>query len=273
MKLIKSLIKLLLNLYFLLFFTGFVLATMIYFKMEATYESEIFGAISDYIVRDSIGKNNEDTFFVRALAIANSFEHNRLGIFKNREIEGWKANLFHPATVDLTTGSGACGSASTILGRVLKSNNFKVRFAQMTVNGRSGGHIVIEANKKNKWVVLDPLYNLYFKDSSGNFASFEEVHKNFNFYKKQVPADYPMEYSYEGVNYTNWKKIKIIGPATKSILDFFIGKEKADKISIRAHIIRNYYILYLLTRALFIFLLLILGWKYWKSRIKNTNSV
>ncbi len=266
MRFIKKVFTIFTNIYLLFFFAGFSLASAMYFKTESTYESEIFAAISDYIVKDSIGKNNDDTFFVRALNIANSFEHNRLEVFKNQEIEGWKAQIFHPTTVDLMTGNGACGSASTILGRILKSNNFKIRFAQMVVNGQPGGHIVIEANKKGKWVVLDPLYDLYFKDSIGNFASFDEVHKNFETYKKQLPKNYPLEYNYAGVSYTNWNKIKIIGPAIKSMLNFFMGKEKADKISIRSYIIRNYNLLYILTSAICIFLFMLIGWKFWKNK-------
>ena len=270
---IKKVISILTSLNILLFFTGFMLASTIYFKTESTYESEVFGAISNYIVRDSIGKNNDDTFFVRALNVAYSFEHNRLTVFKGQEIEGWKADIFHPATIDLMTGNGACGSASTILVRTLKSNNFKVRFAQMVVNGKPGGHIVIEANKKNKWVVLDPLYNLYLKDSTGNFASFADVQKNFKYYSKQLPKNYPMEYNYAGVNYTNWNKIKIIGPMTKSILIFFWGKEKVDEISIRSYIIRNYNLLYIFTRTLCIFLFILIGWRYWKNKKQKATTI
>jgi hypothetical protein len=244
---------------------GFLLCSIIYFKIESTYEAEIFGAISSHITEDSIGKKNIDTFFVRAINIANHFEHNRLDVFANQEIEGLKANLFHPVTMDLITGNGSCGSASAILARILKSYNYKVKFVQMLVNGQYGGHIVIEVNKFGKWVVMDPLYNLYFKDSLNDFASFEEVSKHFDYYKKQLPPNYPASYKYEAANYTNWNKIKFIGPITKSILDFTMGKEKADKISLRAYLLRNYHILYLLTLFVFILVLSITIWKFWKQ--------
>lgn len=271
MKLLKKVFKALTNLYLLVFVNGCLLTSMIYFKTEATYDAEIFKAIAHYIVRDSIGKNNDDTFLLRALDISNDFEHNRLNIFKHKEIKGLKANVFHPVTMDLITGNGACGSASAILARILKSYDYKVRLAQMVTSSNQVGHIIVEVNKDNRWIVLDPLYNFYLKDSVGNFASFKDVQNNFEYYKKQFPPDYPLNYNYSGVHYTNWKKIKFIGPITKSILDFFIGKEKADGICIRSYILRNYNILFLVTRVLFITLSLFTVWQFWKQRKAITN--
>jgi hypothetical protein len=265
MKIIKSIFKSLSNLYFLVLINGILFTSMIYFKIESTYESEIFSAISHHIVRDSAGKNNVDSFFIRAMSITHLFEHNRINVFNSQKIEGLKANLFHPVTMDLITGNGSCGSASAILARTLKSYNFKVRFVQMLVDGKYGGHIVIEVNKFGKWIVMDPLFNLYFKDSSNNFASFEEVSKHFDYYKKQLPPNYPASYKYEAAQYTNWNKIKFIGPITKSALNFTMGKEKADKISLRAYLLRGYNILYLITRFVFIIVFAFTIWKFWKQ--------
>jgi len=73
------------------------------------------------------------------------------------------------------------------------------------------------------------LYNLYFKDSTNSFASFEEVSKHFDYYKKQLPFNYPASYKYEAATYTNWDKIKLVGPTAKYILDLCIGKIKRIK--------------------------------------------
>lgn len=266
MKFIATLFHKLTNLYLLLFSFGVLLASTIYFKMESTYESEIFGAIAHFLVRDSIGKNNTDTFILRALDIANEFEHNRLDVFARQEIKGLKANLFHPVTMDLVTGNGACGSASAILARILKANAYKVRFAQMKVGNIYGGHIVIEVYRDQQWIVLDPLFNLYFKDSTDKYASFKDVQTNFEYYKKQLPPDYPAEYKFEDVRYTNWDKIKIIGPIAKKILDLFIGEQKASEISIRSFVLRNYYICFLASFWLLIVNIALIGWRLYKSR-------
>ena len=273
MVLIKKIFSALTNLYFLFFINGFLIATIWYFKIESTYERELYGAIAKYVTRDSIGKNNTDTFFIRSLQLANSFEHNRLDIFAGTDLKGIKANIFRPSTLDLVAGNGSCGSASVILARILKSYGYIVRFAQMKVNGKYGGHIVIEVKRENDWIVMDPLYNLYFKDSLGNLASFKTVSKNINYYKKQFPEGYKHDYLYEDVRYTNWNKVKIIGPMVKSILNFLLGKEAADQISIRSYIIRIYEVNYKITMLFFIPVFLFTIWKFWDEKLtKHKNK-
>jgi hypothetical protein len=269
MKIVYKLINFFTNLYFLCFLNGILIASILYFKAESTYEKEVYGAIAKYITRDSIGKHNRDTFFIRALNLANSFEHNRLNVFGGTKLKGIKANVFRPSTMDLLVGNGACGSASVILSRILKSYGFVIRFAQMKVNGKYGGHIVIEVKKDKDWIVMDPLYNLYFKDSLGNLASFETVKNNINYYKKQFPVGYNQDYMFEGVRYTNWNKIKIFGPMAKSILDFFLGKDVADEISLRAYIVRIYEVSYKITVLFFIPIFLFTLWKFCFIKIRK----
>ena len=252
-----------------MFLNGFLLASILYFKSESTYEKEVYGAIANYVTRDSVGKHNSDTFFLRALELTSSLEHNRLYIFAGSDIKGVKAKIFRPSTMDLLVGNGACGSASVILSRILKSFNYQVRFAQMVVNGKYGGHIIIEANNGKDWIVLDPLYNLYFKDSLGRYASFKAVQNNFNYYKKILPQDYKLEYAFEGVRYTNWDKIKVIGPLVKRTLDFLLGKETADEICIRSYLVRVYQVLYTLLLFLFIPIFLFTVWKFWHTKVKQ----
>lgn len=270
MILIKKFLSAITNLYFLFFLNGFLIATIWYFKIESVYERELYGAIAQHVTRDSMGKHNADTFFIRSLNLANSFEHNRLDVFAGIHLKGIKANIFRPSTLDLVAGNGSCGSASVILARILKSYGYVVRFAQMTVNGKYGGHIVIEVKRENDWIILDPLYNLYFKDSTGKFASFDMVSKNINYYKKQFPADYQKDYLFEGVRYTNWNKVKIIGPMVKSIFNFLLGKEAADQISIRAYIIRIYEVNFKIALLLFIPIFMFTVWKFFDE--KNLNN-
>ena len=271
MAFINKLISAFTNLYFLVFINGFLIATIFFFKSESTYEKEVYGAISKYVTRDSIGKNNADTFFIRALNLANNLEHNRLEIFGGQDIKGFKAKVMRPSTMDLLLGNGACGSASVILARILKSYNFQVRFAQMKVNGKFGGHIIIEAKQYDKWIVMDPLYNLYFKDSLGNFASFEMVKNNIKYYERQFPVGYDTSYNFEDVRYTNWGKVKFVGPLVKSSLDFFLGKEVADSISIRSYIVRIYEVSYKLLMLIFIPIFLLTIWKFWDIKTKTSN--
>jgi hypothetical protein len=261
-------IKKILNIKLLFFLNGFLVASILYFKMEDTYECAVFGAIAKNITRDSIGKFDKDTFIVRAITLANSFEHNRLDAFKYKHVDGFKAYFFHPVTIDLMTGQGACGSASAILGRILKAYNYKVRFAQMITSSNKVGHIIIEVKKEENWIVLDPLFNVYFKDSLGNFASFKDVSLHWNYYKNQLPQSYPLEYNYKAVRYTNWQKIPYLGSFVKNCIGFFIGDQAAQEISIRPYLLRSYKLAYWLCMLLFIPILCCTIFLF----VKNRNS-
>ena len=107
------------------------------------------------------------------------------------------------------TTNGACGSYSYILSRLLNELKIPNRIAQMKVNGEYGGHILVEAKTPKGWIVLDGLYDLYFKKMNGELASFKDVQDNWNYFRDQVPANYNHQYRFEGVRYTNWSKIPV----------------------------------------------------------------
>lgn len=244
--------KIFTNLYLLFFLNGILVASIFYFKMESTYETELFISIVNKINADNIAEKNTDSFFLRAMDIANYLQRYRANVFADDDIDGWKAKLFHPVTIDLMTGQGSCGTASSILARILKSYNYEVRFVQMKVGNVWGGHIVIEVKKNKGWIVLDPLFRVYFNTPDGKLASFNDVHNNWEYYKKQVPKEYPLQYNYADVRYTNWDKIPVVGNISYKVFSLILGKEKADQISIRSYLLRNYHLLYIITLILFI---------------------
>ncbi len=150
------------------------------------------------------------------------------------------------------TARGACGSFSMVLARILQGYKFPVRIAQMKANGVFGSHIVVEALTDHGWIVLDPLYNIYFKNPSHQLASFNDVKENWNYYKSQLPPGYDMNYQYEDVRYSNWTKIPVVLPAIKKILDLTLGKQRADGISLRTYFLRKYVLCYNIILILFI---------------------
>jgi hypothetical protein len=228
------------NLYFLFLLNGLLAATFFFFGTESKYESQLFMAISRKI-KDSLPPNyTRQAYVIKANQTTYFLEERRYSVFGTKQIEGIKANLFHPSTVDLMTGNGACASYAAVLSRILKANAMEVRIGQMKVNGVYGGHMFVETKTESGWVVLDPMFNLAFKKTDGSLASFKDLQQNWDTYKQQVPPNYSPEYSYRDVRYTNWNKIPVLTPAIKSVLNFFIGKEKADLISIRPYLLRIY---------------------------------
>lgn len=164
------------------------------------------------------------------------------------------------------TANGACGSYARVLARILQTAGVKVRFAEMEVNGQSGGHIIIEAKTSAGWVVLDPLYDLYFTTPRGTLASFSEVQKNWSFYKRQTPVHYNPAYRYESVRYTNWNKIPVLLPMVKKILQGVIGKEKTEHLSLRIYFLQPYHLAFYSLLSAYILILLVIYYRWLRTK-------
>lgn len=212
-----------------------MIGLLFYFKTEDTYEQNLFRALAAQTRSLSNGDSTE--VLLNGLNLVHTLVQPRQGIFS--EIAGFKAGLFQPVTVDLMSGRGDCGSYSLVFARLLQTLGYDVRIAQMKVGDVYGGHIFTEVKQNGKWIVADPLYNLTFRNSNMQLASFDEIQNNWDFYKEQVPQNYTMDYSYDGVRYTNWDKIPVLMPAVKKTLNLLLGTEKADGFSFRMLMIRK----------------------------------
>ena len=229
------------NLYFLMFLNGFLLASLFYFKMESAYENGLFLSIKSSIDSKVDDNDTQDSIVVKAMAACNTLMADRSSTFKNGiTLLGPQADFFHPASVDLMTAGGACGSYSEVLARILQTYDYPIRIAQMKSNGVYAAHNLVEVKVGTRWVILDPTFNMYFVRPDSKLASFSDVQHNWAYYSKQVPAGYDLAYRYEDVRYTNWQKVPVVFPAIKGMLNLFIGKEEADTISIRTYMLKIY---------------------------------
>jgi hypothetical protein len=225
--------------------------------MEASYEKELFKAIQ-LNVNDKVGTNESgDSLVVKVMHATHNLLLNRALVFGNQSIDGIKADL-HPASLDLMTAKGACGSYSVVLSRVLENYEIPIRIAQMYAKGHFAAHNVVEAQTKNGWIVLDPLFDLYFIRPDGkSLASYDDVQHDWTYYSHQVPTSYNGAYKYENVRYSNWSKIPVVLPAAKKVLDLVLGKEKADTLSVRTLFLKTYdmyfYLILILYIPIFIF--------------------
>ncbi len=208
---------------------------LFYFKTEDTYEQNLFNALA--VKTRSLSHGDSTEILLNSLNLVHSLVQPRQGLFN--EINGFKAGLFQPVTVDLMSGKGDCGSYSLVFARLLQTLGYDVRIAQMKVGDIYGGHIFAEVKQNGKWVVADPLYNLTFRNSNQELASFGEIQSNWDYYKQQVPGNYVMDYSYEDVRYTNWNKIPVLMPIVKKTLNMVLGTEEADGVSFRMLMIRK----------------------------------
>jgi hypothetical protein len=245
------------------------MASSFHFYMEYRYERNVLDAFIHSIYQ----KKNLDIYNEQELALA-AMEKTYLQMRQN-EISAMdlKQNSFDemftsPLLSYALTKDGACGGNSMVLAEILKGMGFTVRPAQMKVNNKFGGHIVLEAKINGKWAVFDPMYNLAFKKQNGELASFEEIKNNWEEYKLQTPGNYNYSYRFEDVRYTNWSKIPYLGATTRFIATIIFGKTATDNFSIRAYLLNPKKNLFYCCFVLMVFSLLsIVNKKYFKVRI------
>lgn len=258
MKLSSKIGKVFNSRYCFVFLNGFLLASIVYFYNEDSYEKGLFESLAENVRTKSTGAvPYDEAILLNSLHLTHYLGERRSIVFGDKEVNSFKANVVHPVTYDLMTTNGACGSYAYILSRLLSELNVPNRIAQMKVDGLYAAHNVVEAKTAKGWVVLDGLYNLYFKKADGNMASFSDVQHNWNFYSSQVPARYDHKYKYEGVRYTNWNKVPVLMPAIKGILSATLGKERTEHLSLRTFFLRKFHILFEVAVGLYVILLLL----------------
>ncbi|HEY4111335.1 hypothetical protein [Puia sp.] len=230
------------NLYVLTFLNGFLLAALLCFKIQAAYENGLFASIKSSINLRTDANDNADSIVVKSMDVCYYLMQPRAATFNDNTVRsmGLEASLFRSTAVDLMTASGACGSYSQVLARIIDTYHYPVRIAQMKANGYFGAHNIVEVYTGSRWVVLDPTFNLYFTRPDGRLASFEDVHGNWNYYSQQLPDNYDRAYKYEDVRYTNWTKVPVIMPAIKNLLSLCFGKERVNGFSLRTHFMNTY---------------------------------
>ena len=261
------------NLYFLTFLNGFLLASLFYFKMEANYEQELFTAIHTDISTKVKETDSQDSVIAMVMHSCHDLMINRGHVFQGKNFQGIQSELIEPTSFDLMTASGACGSFSMVLARVLQEFNYDVRIAQMKSYGVFAGHNVVEVKTNHGWVVLDPLFDVYFVNHEKKLAGFEEVKHSWDYYKNQLPPGYDLNNHYEDVRYSNWSKIPILMPAVKRILDLTIGKQQADNISIRTYFLRKFNLCFYLVGIIFIFVLAYTVRKLIKAKVFPQQNI
>jgi hypothetical protein len=247
---------------------GFLLASLLYFYMEDSYEKQVFQALTNHVNVASAHTQNKDTLILHSLHLTHVLGERRIDIFTKENISTLKS-FIHPVTYDLQTTQGACGSYSYILSRLLKEQNIESRIAQMTVKGTPAGHMVVEAKTSHGWAVIDPTYDVFFTKADGTLADFKEVSGNWEHYKKQVPANYDQHYAYAGVRYTNWDKIPVVMPVLKQLMYVAIGKERTNSFSMRTLFLRKYNVLFNVTLTVYLLLIFITLRKYSRRLFKN----
>jgi len=238
--------------YFLSFMAGLLIALLLVAHFLDEYENSFFSALSGKVFEK--GRIiSDDSVFLRSLHLCHNTLDARTAVFGNSNETSWINRSLHPLSSDLIAADGACGSYSNILCRVLQEQGYKVRMLQMKGKDGQVCHILLEALSSHGWVVLDPLYDLYFITPDSRLASFDEVAGNWSYYCRQLPANYDRRYAYAGARYTNWNKIPIAMPILKKVLGYFMDNETLSHLSLRVYFLRKYRVMEYIILATLLF--------------------
>ena len=218
------------------------------------YEDGLF----DQIIKASISENmNDEKKTLILLNTTHSLLKQRSELFGQKKGINLRDTLFRSYDVDLLDGRGNCGSYSFVLAKLLKRSGIKTRIGQLKCDNGWACHIIVEAKINDKWIVLDPLFNIIFKDQNNQMVGFKDLKGNFDNFKSQVPKNYPDEYDYDDIRYTNWDKIPFVSRPIKTFLTFFLSnKNDINEISLRLQVM-NLYKIYLITVIVIYFIFLI----------------
>ncbi len=189
-------------------------ASMFWLQVNSSYQDRIFQAIIDRTLTDSM----TDVAKIEALV---EKTHLLMGPPRKtfllppkdengEHIKGFKDLQLHSADVALM-GGYACYMHAQVAGVLLQKAGFEFQFFSMQKEGNS--HCVGQVLYKGKYIAIDPLFNQMFVTPEGGYASVEEVHENWPYYKQQAgnkllfkdydkPRYYPTDFYREFYDYT-----------------------------------------------------------------------
>jgi len=244
---------------------GFLIGIMLSLKLSSNYEELLFERIISKTFESKKSLSDEEKL-LGLLDSTYKLLNPRKNFFGGKEWLSIRDKLLRSSDIQMLDG-GACGTHSHVLAKLLKQSNIPVRIAQMKCGKDYGCHIVVEAKLSDKFVVLDPLYNLTFRNRAGQLAGFSEISNDWSYYKEQVPKDYGLDLRYEGVRYTNWDKIPILMPIIKKILTVFLGAE-AEYISVRSYVLNLYLTYFYILLAILPFVVSLSFFAYRRSSLR-----
>jgi hypothetical protein len=210
--------------------------------LESQFENEILRTVAQQIEIKSRGKS-EVAKIDTAIRLCHFLQERRTLVLGSHSFESFKANTFRSSLQSFYIGVGACGYYSLFASRVFQKLGYKPKIVQQRVNGRWGAHITLALPMKTKpkMILVDPLYQHVFRDSSGELCSLAEVQKNWSYHQGHIPSDYNPIYNYQGGwRHTNWDKYGFVSRFAYHMLCWSMGAEKANLLSARMWIIDPY---------------------------------
>jgi len=254
------------------FLHGIFITLIFFFFIMSDYEDGLF----DRMAKNTFNKGphfiSYTTKVLNLLNTAHTVLRDREKLFAGKPVN-FRDSLFRSYDVDLLDARGGCGSYSYVLAKLLISKGINTRIGQMKCGDEWGCHVIVEAKINDKWIILDPTYNIAFTNKNNQIVGFKELHNNFNKFKSQTPSHYPEEFTYDDIRYTNWNKIPLLFKTIKKVLKIFLKKEEINNISLRV-LVMNIYKIYLIITVISYFIFCIFTfWRKQKNMMLKLSEI
>ena len=198
----------------------------------ADYEDALF----DQIVAAVVQPEWPEAQKIAALtAETHALLKDRAKFFVNTGYVAPRTSWLTSADVNLLDGRGVCRSHASVLGRLLDRAGIHFRIVRIYFpdKGTWACHLGIEAEAEGKWRAIEPYDNIVFP------VDYLELSRHWADYKALAPAGYDPRLDQAEIHYTNWRRIPVIMPAIKKILDV-TAPEFASTFSLRRYLLNAY---------------------------------
>jgi hypothetical protein len=173
---------------------------------------------------------------------------------KQLEASGVGTDFWFRSTYShLMAPTGHCGSFAQVFARVLQRDGYQVRIGQMLVDGVWAGHVIVLARVGDRWLALDPYFDVAFRGNDGRLMQADEIRDRWQAVRSQCPPGYEPSYRYESMRFTNWRGVPI------DLLGAVFGG-----LSLRTHFLNLYWVVAALSGSAMAIL-----WAWWHHAIRR----
>ena len=154
---------------------------------------------------------------------------------KAEAILGWMLNgpprleSAHPAdlsprdptdTLNYRQLMDVCGSATNAFLNLSRSSGVPARRLLLLTPERTTKHVVAEVNVDGRWVVVDPTYRAFFKDTNGNLLTRADL-QNPEIFRQatSILPHYPPEYTFDHYAHVRMAALPFRGLTIRHALD------------------------------------------------------
>ena len=254
------------------FLHGVFITLILFLFIMSNYEDGLFNRLAKNSLNRLPNSINLNTKVLNLLNTTHAILRDREKLFAGKPVN-FRDSLFRSYDVDLLDVRGGCGSYSFVLAKLLISQGLNVRIGQMKCGEEWGCHIIVEVKINDKWIILDPTYNIAYRNKNNQMVGFKELHNNFNKFRSQTPSHYPEEFTYDDIRYTNWNKIPLLSKPIKKILTIFLKEEEINNISLRVLVLNNYKIYLTITIMSYFIFCIFTFWRKQKNMMPELNEM